>query len=164
MITRALGVALVASFAVCGLQTWRLDNAQDSLREVKLQIAEHTAAAERKARELEQEFAANARKAAQNYATQTNRVRADADAARSELDRLRDTVTAANPYAAEGAASAARTDAAKRLAVVVNECAAALSTVARDADATSAKLIGLQEYVRGLTAPDRYLSNTAPER
>lgn len=151
MITRALGVALVASFAVCGLQTWRLDSAQDSLRELQLQIAEHTAAAERQAREIEQEFAANARKAAQTYATQTSRVRADADAARSELDRLRDTVAAGNPYAAEGAASAARADAAKRLAVVVNECAAALSTVARDADSTAAKLIALQEYVKGIT-------------
>lgn len=151
MITRALGVALVASFAVCGLQTWRLDRAQDSLRELQLQIAEHTAAAERQARELEQEFAANARKAAQTYATQTNRVRADADAARSELDRLRDTVAAGNPYAAEGAASAAPTDAAKRLAVVVNECSAALATVAGDADATAAKLTALQEYVQGIT-------------
>ena len=151
MITRALGVALVASFAVCGLQTWRLDRAQDSLRELQLQIAEHTAAAERQARELEQEFAANARKAAQTYATQTSRVRADADAARSELDRLRDTVAAGNPYAAEGAASAARADAAKRLAVVVNECAAALSTVAGDADSTAAKLTALQEYVKGIT-------------
>ena len=151
MITRALGVAALASIVAFGVQTWRLDMAQDSLRELQLQIAEHTAAAERQALELEQEFAANARKAAQTYATQTSRVRADADAARSELDRLRDTVAAGNPYAAEGAASAARADAAKRLAVVVNECSAALATVAGDADRTAAKLTALQEYVKGIT-------------
>ena len=151
MITRALGVALVASFAVCGLQTWRLDSAQDSLRELQLQIAEHTAAAERQAREIEAQYALNAQKAAKTYANQTTRVRADADAARGELDRLRDTVAAGNTYAAEGAASAARADAAKRLAIVVNECSAALATVARDADSTAAKLTALQEYVKGIT-------------
>lgn len=164
MITRALVVALFAAFAVCGLQTWRLDSAQDSLRELQLQIAEHTASAERQAREIEAQYALNAQKAAKTYATQTSRVRADADAARGELDRLRDAISSGGIYAAEGAASAARADAAKRLAIVVNECAAALSTVARDADATAAKLIGLQEYVRGLTAPDRYSGNTAQER
>ena len=150
MITRALAAAALASIVAFGVQTWRLDMAHEDLEAHQLQAAQALAAAERQAREQEQLWAENARKAAQTYAQQTARVRADAGAARSALDRLRDTVNSGSPYAAEGAASAARADVAKRLAAVVNECSAALYTVAADADATAAKLAALQAYVAGL--------------
>jgi hypothetical protein len=151
VITRALGAALLASIVALGVQTWRLDMATDTLAEERRVAAEQLAFAEQQARAQEQEFAANARKAAQIYATQSTRVRADADSARDELDRLRDTLGASVPNAAEGAASAARADVAARLVVVVNECAAAIQTMAGAADRTAAQLEALQAYVNGLT-------------
>ena len=151
MIARALGVALAASIVALGLQTWRLDSAVDALHEQERMAAAELIAAEQRARAKEQEYAANARKAGEIYATQSARVRADASGARSELERLRDTLGSSVPNAAEGAASAARADVANRLAAVVNECAAALSAVAANADDTAAKLIALQQYVTGIT-------------
>lgn len=151
MIARALTVSLAAAIAVIGVQTWRLDMAQDDLAEHERLAAAALIAAEQEARAKEQQWADNTRKAAQTYAQQTSRVRADADATRSELDRLRLAVDSGGIYAAESAASAARADVANRLAAVVNECSAALSTVAADADATHAKLTALQQYVTGIT-------------
>ncbi len=153
MITRALCAALLASAVAVGVQTWRLDAAQDALSEHREAAAVALAAAEQRARAVEQEWAANTRKAAQTYATQKARVRADADGARSELDRLRDTL-ASVPNAAEGAASAARADAAARLVGVVGECAAALATVAASADRTAEQLRALQAYAAGLQQGD----------
>lgn len=151
LVTRPLGVALAASIVAFGVQTWRLDAATDAMHEQERIAAAELIAAERRHRATEQQWADNTRKAAQAYAQQTSRVRADADSARTELDRLRLAVDSGGVYAAEGAASAARADVANRLAGVVNECAAALSTVAGAADDATAKLIALQEYVRGLT-------------
>lgn len=151
MIARALGVALAASIVAFCVQTWRLDSAVDALHEQERMAAAELIAAEQRARQTEQQWADNARKAAQTYAQQTSRVRADAASARTELDSLRDTLSSGIAQAPGDPASAARADVANRLAAVVNECAAALSTVAADADATAAKLIGLQAYVSGLT-------------
>ncbi len=151
MITRALCAALLASAVAVGVQTWRLDMAEDALFEHREAAAVALAAAEQRARAVEQEWAANTRKAAQTYATQKARVRADADGARSELDRLRDALASGGLHAAEGAASAARADDAARLVGVVNECASALREVAANADDTAARLIALQRYVAGIT-------------
>ena len=150
MLARALGAALLASVVALGVQTWRLDSATDTLAEERRVSAEQLAIAEQQARAQEQEYAANARKAAQTYATQSTRVRADADSARTELDRLRDTLGSV-PNAAEGAASAARADVTARLVGVVNECSAALQTVAASADRTAEQLKALQQYVTGIT-------------
>ncbi len=147
---RVLGAALAAAVFALGVQTWRLDSAQDALHEQERMAAAELIAAEQRNRAIEQEYAANARKAGQIYAAQSARVRADADGARSELERLRLAVDSGYPNAAEGAASAARADAAARLARVVNECSAALSTVAAASDRTAAQLAGLQAYVAGL--------------
>lgn len=151
MIARALGVALVVSVGAFGVQTWRLGSAQEALHEQERMAAAELIKAEQQARKLEQEFAANARKAGQIYATQQAKIRADADGARSELERLRLAVDSGGVYAAEGAASAARADVTARLAGVVNECAAALQTMASTADRTAAQLTALQAYVTGIT-------------
>jgi hypothetical protein len=151
VIARLTAGAFVALLIAFGVQTWRVDMAQDALEEHERIAADELMDAERRARAQEQEWAENARKAAQTYATQSARVRADAASARSELDRLRDTLSGSVPDAAEGAASAARADVASRLVIVVNECAAALSAVAATADRQAEQLAALQRYVAGLT-------------
>lgn len=151
MIARALGAALLASIVAFGVQTWRLDSATDTLAKERQVAAKQLAFAEQQARAQEHEFAANARKAAQIYATQSTRVRADADSARDELDRLRDTLGSSVAQAPDDPASAARADVAARLVVVVNECAAAIQTMAGAADRTAAQLEALQQYVTGIT-------------
>jgi hypothetical protein len=151
VIARALGAALLASIVAFGVQTWRLDSATDTLAKERQVAAKQLAFAEQQARAQEHEFAANARKAAQIYATQSTRVRADADSARDELDRLRDTLGSSVAQAPDDSASAARADVAARLVVVVNECAAAIQTMAGAADRTAAQLEALQQYVTGIT-------------
>jgi hypothetical protein len=151
VIARLTAGAFVALLVAFGVQTWRVDMAQEALEEHERIAAEQLLAAEQRARKQEQEWATNARKAAEIYATQSARVRADAASARSELDRLRDTLSSSVPDAAEGAASAARADVASRLVIVVNECAAALSAVAATADRQAEQLAALQRYVAGLT-------------
>ncbi|ODU08011.1 MAG: hypothetical protein ABS84_14975 [Rubrivivax sp. SCN 71-131] len=117
--------------------------------------AEATAAAEAAARASEAATASAVRRAYDE--TRTRLARADRAAAdlRDDTDRLRSAVEvyAAGACAPGDAASATgRADGAShvagRLAVVVRECAAALSTVAAVADHDGARLEGLQAYVR----------------
>ena len=106
-------------------------------------------AASERARQIEQQSAAAAQKAADDYAHRAQTARAAAAGARTELDRLRDTLTAAGP-APEAASAAGRADDTGRARLVVGECAGALTTVAAAADACEAQLTGLQDYVRAL--------------
>jgi hypothetical protein len=151
VIARLTAGAFVALLIAFGVQTWRVDMAQEALEEHERIAARELMDAERRARAQEQEWADNARKAAQTYATQTARIRADAGGARDELERLRDTLSSGDIHAAEGAASAARADDLARTRIVAEQCANALVQVARAADDAEARLIALQRYVAGLT-------------
>lgn len=123
--------------------------------------AEATAVAEAAARASEAATADAVRRAYDETRTRLARVERAAAGLRDDADRLRAAVGvyAASACAPGDAASApSRTDGASvvagRLAVVVRECAAALSTVAAVADRDGARLEGLQAYVRaaGLAA------------
>lgn len=112
-----------------------------------------TAAAEAQARQQEQQWAESVRSAADAYNANLARARAGADAARSELDRLRTAVAGTASRPASGAASspaaAGGSDGAAQLRLVFGECAAAISEVAAHADRCEARVKGLQDYVRG---------------
>lgn len=151
MIARAAAALALVGFAAAGVQTWRLDMVQDEMTAQALLASREIAAAEKAARAAEELMADSARKAAQTYALNVNRVRADAAGARTELDRLRDTLAAAAPSeAASSALAAARVDVANRLAGVVNECSAALSAVAEAADRAEARVVGWQEWAKAV--------------
>lgn len=145
--------ALVAAVAWGGYQrhvaTSSTKAKVEAEKRAALEVA--NAEAERQAREQEAQFATNARKAADAYTQRLNQARASATATRTELERLRDeaAATAACPATSDPSASG-RPDGAAVLRDVLGECAAALATVAEDADRAEARLSGLQDYVRGV--------------
>lgn len=142
---------LAALVAFGGLQVLRVHSLKAKAAQAELVQATQHAVASEQAREAEQQMGQKARKAADDYSRQAATVRRDADGLRVELDRLRDTLTAAGP-APEAAAAACRADDAGRARVVVGECAGALSAVAVDAAACAEKLTALQNYVRAIGA------------
>ena len=149
------GVALAAAAAGFGaawtVQGWRFDAQLERDRREHAQAVER---AQAQARATEAEWASNARRAADAYANNAARVRADADRARGELGRLRDALSAASTGAPASAACAAGgADGTANAGVVVGECAAALREVAQAADACEQRLSGLQDWVRATAAP-----------
>lgn len=148
MLARILCAVLLAALAALAVQTGRVRSLSKQLAAQELAQAQQVAAA--MADHIHR--ADQAQKAADAYAVRARRAASDAAGARSELDRLRDTLTAAGP--SDAAASAAgRADDAGRARAVVGECAAALQTVAAAADTCESRLTGLQDYVRAVLAP-----------
>lgn len=114
-------------------------------------VSAATAAAEQAAREREHALNTAAQEAADAYRSREARSRRDAAAVRDERDRLLHAVDGAGacPTGA-GASAAGGADAAAGLREVVRQCVGALAQVAAAADASDARLIGLQDYVRGV--------------
>jgi len=112
-----------------------------------------TALAERQAREQENTYADNARKAADAYRAQLEAAHRSAGAARAGLLGLRDAIASA-PACPAGAGASAPSGIAgdAELRNVLNECGAALQTVAEAADQDAARLKGLQDYVKAIGA------------
>lgn len=145
---------LVACVAWGGFNFQRAKT-QTAARAVAEQAAavQAVAAAEQaKAREREAELSEATRKAADAYRSDLARRAAAAAAVRADRDRLLDAVAAApgTCAATSGAAAASGIDGAAALRVVVRECTAALSQVAEAADASDARLRGLQSYIRAI--------------
>ena len=149
MTGRIVAAAFLALLVFAGVQTFRLSALKLEVATEKAAIAAEVAAAQARAREAEQLMADGARKAADSYAKQIARVRTDADGARTELDRLRDVITAPRT-AAESAAAAAGTDDASRARLVVGQCAAAIQAMAATADQCEARLTGLQDWAKAV--------------
>lgn len=154
-----LALALVANAAQ--QRKTRAAEAATTQAIYRAQIAEATAAAEAAARASEAATADAVRRAYDETRTKLARVERAAADLRDDGERLRSAVEVyASGACAPGDAASApgRADGAShvagRLAVVVRECAAALSTVAAVADRDGARLEGLQAYVRaaGLAA------------
>lgn len=144
---------VVAVLAWGGWQRHRAINATEARAQAEQAAAVHaaTAAAQAAARASEAALNDSARRAADAYQANLSRVRRDADAVRSERDRLLDAVATAGTCPANpGAAAASGVDAAAGLRAVVRECVAALAQVAEAADASDARLSGLQDYVRAV--------------
>lgn len=112
-----------------------------------------TAQAERQAREQENTYADNARKAADVYRAQLEAAHRSAGAARAGLLGLRDAVASATACpASQGASAPSGIAGDAELRNVLNECGAALQTVAEAADSDAARLKGLQDYVKAIGA------------
>ena len=125
--------------------------ARDAAAEAKASAAAHAAAAEAQAqaRQREQELVSAAQEVQDDYRKKLAGAQRAAAAARTDRERLLDAVAAAQACpAGSSPAAAGGTDGGAGLRVVVGECAAALSQVAEVADATAARLIGLQSYTR----------------
>lgn len=144
---------VVAVLAWGGWQRHRAISAAEARAHAEQAAAVHaaTAAAQAAARASEAALNESARRAADAYQANLSRVRRDADAVRSERDRLLDAVaTAGTCPASPGAAAASGVDAAAGLREVVRQCVGALAQVAEAADASDARLTGLQDYVRAV--------------
>ncbi len=140
--------ACLALALACGVQTFRIGALKEEAATQKAALATAQAQAEHEAREREQQMADGARKAADDYSKNVARVRAGADGARTELDRLRDAI--ASSPAGAASAPACGSDDASRARTVVGQCAATLQTLAGTADQCEARLTGLQDYIRGI--------------
>lgn len=140
-----------ALLILLGIQTWRLHSAVNELAEQKAAIATARADAEKEAREREQQMAEGARKASDAYSRNAQKLRGDADGARSELERLRDSLAASQTPVDTIAAS--RADDATRARFVVGKLAEAAATATAAADQCEAKLAGLQEWARAVVQP-----------
>jgi hypothetical protein len=151
ILAHALGAALLAAAALAGVQTWRLHNLQTERAEERAELHAERADAEARARQAEQLMADGARKAADQYAKQITRVRIDADASRSELERLRDTIGVPARDAVQDAAAAAGADDATRARIVVGQCSASLQAMAATADQCEARLSGLQDWAKAVS-------------
>jgi Bacteriophage Rz lysis protein len=142
-----LGLTL---FVALGIQTFRIGALKEEIAQKEAAIATATAAAEREARTREAEMADAVRKASDVYAQNLKRAQAGAASARTDLERLRD--AAGSPRdAAQDSAAAAGADDAARARLLLGSCGKALTELAEIADAAETKLIGLQDYVRGLS-------------
>lgn len=147
--------ALAAALAWGGWQRHRAISATEAKAQAEQAAAVHaaTAAAQAAARASEAALNESARRAADAYQANLSRARRDADAVRTERDRLLDAVaTSGTCPASPSAAAASGVDAAAGLRAVVRECVAALAQVAEAADASDARLTGLQDYVRAIGA------------
>jgi len=139
----AMGLALAVA---AGVQTYRLQALKADVAQEHAALAQAKADAESRAREAEQLMADSARKAADVYARQVAKVRADADSARSALASLLD-ATGATGDAAQDSAASRSADDATRARVVVASCARTAQSLAENLDAAEGRLAALQNYV-----------------
>lgn len=146
-----VGLGLVL-FVALGIQTFRIGALKEEIATDKATIATATAAAEKEARIRESEMADAARKASDAYQSNLNRARAGASAALSELDGLRSALNATSPGAPASAASSGAYAAGGPERELLGTCAATLQGMAAQADRLESKVIGLQDYVRGLSS------------
>lgn len=149
-----LGVwVFVAVLAWGGWQRHRAISATEAraAAEQAAAVSAATVAAQAAAREREHALNTSAQEAADAYRAREARLRRDAAAVRSERDQLLDAVATAGACpAGAGASAAGGVDAAAGLREVVRQCVGALAQVAEAADASDARLSGLQDYVRAV--------------
>jgi hypothetical protein len=125
-------------------------------RTVKARYTQQRTEAEREDRRIEQRRGAMSQEVQDGYAKKATRARADAVAARTELDGLRSDL-AARAAKSPDAATASRTD-GPGTDELLGECAFELTRMAESADQTAARLNGLQSWVTGVcldAAPSR---------
>lgn len=93
------------------------------------------------------------------YIEQRDKALAAADAARTELERLRVTLAGYNRRASESTTTQCGTDETAPLVEVVERCATRYQEVAGDAKLDAEQVIGLQNYIKAIEpiciAPDK---------
>ena len=156
----AICVCLILAF---GVQTFRIGALKEEAAAQAAALATATAAAEKEARTREQQMADNARRAADEYAKNVAKIRASADGARSDLERLRD-ATGSPRDAAQDPAAAAGADDAARARLLLGSCGKALTELAEIADAAETKLGALQDWARAIVAGSAGKDEQKPSR
>jgi len=118
-------------------------------RDVEARYAQQRIEAEREDRRIEQRRGAASQEVQDGYAKKTARARADAAAARSELDGLRSDL-AASPRQSPDPSAAGGADGTAVLRELLGECASEYTDVAQAADAANGRLAALQSWVAGV--------------
>ena len=107
--------------------------------------------AEQAARKKESDLQDAKEKAEERYARQKKLDAAARAAAGAELDGLRNELAALDSVTSKDTSTTARTDGAGRLErQLLGACAQSLADLAAEADRLETKLVGLQDYVRGV--------------
>lgn len=107
--------------------------------------------AEQAARAKEAELQTAKQKAEERYAKQKKLDAAARAAAGAELDGLRNELAALDSVTSKDSSTTARTDGAGRLErELLGACTQSLADLAAEADRLETKLVGLQDYVRGV--------------
>jgi hypothetical protein len=141
--------AMLLAAAAAAVGTWHLQEGRYA-RKAAI-AAEQRAAESAEALKQQQDLERKRADAEAKYVATKKRAARDAAASQLQLDRLRDlldTIPDEPPRSAAGPAG--RADGDPRNAII-GECAAAAAALAQHADGLAAKLVGLQEHVRGLS-------------
>lgn len=156
--------AAVAALGVWQVQDWRYNariSAMQQAHAVSLKAVSDDALAQQKdALAKLQELNTAKQKLEEDYALEKRKAAVAARSARAELDGLRQelyALPAPDPSAIiQAAPSPGGVDGATVERELLGECAAALVTVAAEADLLATQLVGLQSYVRNVgSAPAR---------
>ena len=109
--------------------------------------------AEKAAREKEQALVAGKQKAEEAYVQEKRKAARAAADARTELDRLRSALSAGGEPAQAAASGPRINDRAGLESELLGQCAAALVSMAAEADRLEAWIVGLQGYVKNVCSP-----------
>jgi hypothetical protein len=111
--------------------------------------AEAALKAEQAARAKEQALTQARQQTEVKYVEEKRKAAAAAAAAKSDLDRLRDTLAAPGGETCRDPGAASRVAGASRLeSELLGHCAQALTDLAAEADRLEARIVGLQAYVK----------------
>lgn len=126
----AIAGAVLAGILSWNVQSWRYGEQIESIKKVQ---AEATLQASREARATESRRSLNVMEAQNAAAKRSQVARADADRARSELDRLRDTLNATS-RGLPGEPASACVERTATVSQLLSACAAEAQELARAAD------------------------------
>lgn len=149
-----IGAAIIGLLAVTHMVAYRTGKVHVQAKWDKEKVVQLEAARKQEAdfRAKEQKLIAAKQESEARYVELKKRFGRDAAAAGSELGRLRDALSAANEReATSNSAACSRANGGARLErELLGSCAAALTTMAAEADRLEAVVVGLQSYVRSV--------------
>ena len=144
-IAAAIVSAALAAWGTWQVQGWRYTGQIAQIEKAHAQLLQK---AEQTARDREQALSVFRQQAEEKYVKEKTRAAAAASRARTELDGLRDALSAARP--GQDPSAACRADGVAPERELFGQCATALVGVAAEADRLAAVVVGLQGYVKGV--------------
>lgn len=147
-----IGLVLVVVLSATHFTAYRAGkaNVRAAWDKERAELTAKALEAERAARKKERALVAERQKLEERYAEDKRKAADAAAGARTELDRLRDTLAAAPgcPAASDPAAASRAAGAARLESELLGHCAQALTDLAAEADRLETRVIGLQQYVK----------------
>lgn len=148
-----LAAALIVLLGVTHFSAYRTGRAavMAAWEKEKAELTANLLKAEQAARQVEQKLVKARQQAEVRYAEEKRKADVAAVGAKSELDRLRDTLADAGRATCADPSAAARVASGTRLeSELLGHCATTLTDLAAEADRLEALVVGLQQYVKNV--------------